>query len=105
PLLGLKGAPEMVHIDRHRQALPLYHGAYQARMQAIASRLQSHPGLYLEANYKGGVSVRDRLARGRSLARQILAERQWSPLRQNKSHDELVTLSAMIGTVRAHEPK
>ncbi|MFQ5581052.1 MAG: protoporphyrinogen oxidase [Mariprofundaceae bacterium] len=102
PLLGLKGAPEMVRIDRHRQALPLYHGAYQSRMQSIAERLRSLPGLHLEANYIGGVSVRDRLARGRSLAKQILAERQWSPAERNRSHDELFTSSEMMGTVQAH---
>jgi len=105
PLLGLKGAPEMLRINRHRQALPLYHGAYQARMQSIASCLKNHAGLHLEANYKGGVSVRDRLARGRSLAQEILAERQWSSAGHNKGCDELLTLSAMMGTVEAHETK
>ncbi len=105
PLLGLKGAPEMVRIDRHRQALPLYHGAYQARMQSIAMQLKNHPGLHLEANYKGGVSVRDRLARGRSLARQILVERQSSFSGCDKGSNELLTLSEMIGTVQAYETK
>jgi protoporphyrinogen oxidase len=61
----------MVRIDRHREALPLYHGAYQARMGAITSRLQSLPGLHLEANYRGGVSVRDRIANGHALALRI----------------------------------
>jgi len=79
-LLGLKGTPEMVHIDRHRQALPVYHGAYQGRMQAIESELKLLPGLHIEANYRGGVSVRDRLARGRMLATQIMAERKRSSL-------------------------
>lgn len=105
PLLGLKGAPEMVHIDRHRQALPLYHGAYHARIQSIGALLKNIPGLHLEANYKGGVSVRDRLARGRSLAKQILAEGRWASAGRKKSHDELLTLSEMMGTVRAHESK
>jgi len=67
PLMKLKAAPEMVRIDRHREALPLYHGAYQARMRAITARLQHIPGLYLEANYRGGVSVRDRLACGHAV--------------------------------------
>jgi oxygen-dependent protoporphyrinogen oxidase len=72
PLLGLKADPEMVRIDRHREALPLYHGAYQARMSAIASRLRHVPGLHLEAGYRGGVSVRDRLACGHAVASRIL---------------------------------
>ncbi|VAW99494.1 Protoporphyrinogen IX oxidase, aerobic, HemY [hydrothermal vent metagenome] len=72
-LLGIKGEPEMVKIDRHVQALPLYHGAHQARLQSIASHLQQIPGLHLEANYRGGVSVRDRIARSRVMATKIMA--------------------------------
>ena len=76
PLIGLKADPEMIRIDRHRSALPVYHGAYQTRMRAIAACLQRLPGLYLEANYRGGVSVRDRLARGHAVAHQILEVQQ-----------------------------
>jgi len=60
-LLRIKGDPEMVRVDRHRQGLPLYHGAYPARMRAISERLRFSPGLHLEANYRGGVSIRDRI--------------------------------------------
>ncbi len=89
PLIDIKTDPEMVRIDRHREALPVYHGAYQARMQAIAARLQHIPGLHLEANYKGGVSVRDRLASGYAVANQILGARQW-PSVERKRCDETV---------------
>jgi len=71
PLLDIRSDPEMIRIDRHHEALPLYHGAYQARMKAITNRLRYSPGLHLEANYKGGVSVRDRIARGHDVANQI----------------------------------
>ncbi len=74
PLLGLKGGPEMVRIDRHAQALPLYHGAHLARDRAIAAQLQNLPGLHIETNYRGGVSVRDRIARGQQLARNITSQ-------------------------------
>lgn len=77
PLLGLKADPEMIRIDRHRAALPVYHGAYHARMQAVAARLEQLAGLHLEANYRGGVSVRDRLARGHAVANQVLAAQHW----------------------------
>jgi len=33
PLLGIRAEPEMVRVDRHVRALPLYHGDYCARMQ------------------------------------------------------------------------
>ncbi len=74
PLINLAGDPEMIRIDRHREALPVYHGAYQARMEAISQRLQSIPGLHLEANYRGGVSVRDRIASGHGVAKRIVEE-------------------------------
>ncbi len=60
-LLRIKGDPDMVHVDRHPRGLPLYHGAYPARMRAIDERLRLAPGLHLEANYRGGISIRDRI--------------------------------------------
>ena len=72
PLLGIKGDPEMVRVDAHREALPLYYGAYPARMTALAARLQGLPGIYLEGSYRGGVSVRDRVACGRAVAKRII---------------------------------
>ncbi len=74
PLLNLKDGPEMVRIDRHAQALPLYHGAYCARENAITKQLHNLPGLHIEANYRGGVSVRDRIARGQQLALKISSQ-------------------------------
>jgi oxygen-dependent protoporphyrinogen oxidase len=87
PLMDLKSDPEMVRIDRHQEALPLYHGAYQARMQAITTRLQHIPGLHLEANYRGGVSVRDRLARGHAVANQILESRRWPAVERSRREE------------------
>ena len=73
PLLDIQCDPEMIHIDRHVQALPLYHGAYYARIQAMDERLKRLPGLHLEANYRGGVSIRDRIACGYAAAQRIRA--------------------------------
>jgi len=74
PLIDAHADPEMVRIHRHHEGLPLYYGAYPALEREIASIAQRHPGLYLEANYLGGVSVRDRIVRGRALARRILVQ-------------------------------
>lgn len=73
PLLGLGGAPEVVRIDRHRRGLPLYHGAYQARLQAIDARVAALPGLDLVANYRDGVSIRDRIVCGHAVATRVCA--------------------------------
>lgn len=85
PLMGISADPEMLRIDRHREALPLYHGAYQERMQAITAHLQHIPGLHLEANYRGGVSVRDRLARGHEVANHILRSQKWESVERRRS--------------------
>jgi hypothetical protein len=54
--------------------MPLYHGAYQARMQAIDARLARLPGVHLVASYRGGVSVRDRITSGYTAAQRIAVE-------------------------------
>ena len=75
-LLGIKVDPDMLHIVTHARALPLYHGAYSQQLAAIDRRLAVLPGLFLEANYKGGVSVRDRILCADAVARRILHQRQ-----------------------------
>jgi oxygen-dependent protoporphyrinogen oxidase len=74
PLLDIRDEPDMVRIDRHNRALPLYHGNYHARMRAVTDRLAQIPGLHLEANYRGGVSVRDPIACGYMAAQRIAEE-------------------------------
>ena len=68
PLLGIRDAPDWWRVDRHRRALPLYYGAYPERLRFIDDRLQRLAGLELVANYRGGVSVRDRIAEGLAAA-------------------------------------
>jgi len=72
PLLGIRAEPEMLHVDRHVHALPLYHGDYFARMQRLQQLLATLPGLHIVANYVGGVAVRDRLACAMQTATQIV---------------------------------
>ena len=48
-------------------------------MTAMEQRLQGLPGLYLAANYKGGVSVRDRILCADALSRRILQRQEYSP--------------------------
>jgi oxygen-dependent protoporphyrinogen oxidase len=73
PLIGLRLEPEMVRVDRHRRALPLYHDNYCERVRRIRELAAPLSGLHLVANYLGGVSVRDRLACGMQAAETVLA--------------------------------
>jgi len=79
PLLNVRDEPEMVRIDRHHSALPLYHGNYHGRMKSVTDRLQQIPGIQLEANYRGGVSVRDRIACAYIAAKRIADDLAISP--------------------------
>jgi oxygen-dependent protoporphyrinogen oxidase len=71
PLLDIKGSAEYVRVERHHQGLPLYHGRYRARSDAIEQSLNKLSGLYLNANYMHGVSVRERIFQGRQVADRI----------------------------------
>ncbi|MCK5916797.1 MAG: protoporphyrinogen oxidase [Cocleimonas sp.] len=70
-LLGITGNPVWARVDSHVQALPLYHGRYTVRQHAIQRQLASMSGLYCQANYLGGVSIRDRIIRAEQLATTI----------------------------------
>lgn len=74
PLLGIRSDPDMVHIDRHHRALPLYHGDYCARMERLQRLAAAQPGLHLSANYLGGIAVRDRLASAMHTASMVMSK-------------------------------
>ena len=86
PLMGIHCDPNYVRIDRHEQGLPLYHGQYQQRIETIDERLRLLPGLHLNANYIGGVAVRERIFQGRRTAQTIIRaltkQAQETPMQQ-----------------------
>jgi oxygen-dependent protoporphyrinogen oxidase len=78
PLLGLSlksgASPLMGKVNKHQQAIPLYHGNYHNKLLAIDDQLQTLQGLHLQANYKGGVSIRDRIVQAKKMATIITAQ-------------------------------
>ncbi len=73
-LMGAKAEPEMLDIKSHRRGLPLYHGRYAQRMGEIDECVGHLSGLHLVANYRGGVSVRDRILCAQRVAQQIAGQ-------------------------------
>jgi oxygen-dependent protoporphyrinogen oxidase len=55
--MGLRLAPEFVHIVRHRRGIPQYTVGHEARMARIELILREHPGLFLGGNSYRGVSI------------------------------------------------
>ncbi len=82
PTLNLREGPRWCRIDRHPDGLPLYHHGHLARMTAIDQQLQQLSGLHLTGNYRGGISVRDRIIAGHELAAQILPYNKRQPQAQ-----------------------
>jgi len=66
--LNIDATPDMLRLDRHKAALPLYHGDYAQKTRWIKQRLSNHQGLFINANYLDGVSVRDRIVQARQTA-------------------------------------
>ena len=91
PLLGIRGPAEYVKVERHQQGLPLYHGRYRARIDAIDERLGGLSGLHLNANYMHGVSVRERIFQGRQVADKIAKALQ----RSGEESREQLSLAAV----------
>ncbi|MES0371715.1 MAG: protoporphyrinogen oxidase, partial [Mariprofundaceae bacterium] len=73
-LIGASGEPEFVRVIRHAKGLPQYHLGHQRRLQVIDGQLRLLPGLQLAGNYLDGVSVRDCIARGKTMADRIIGE-------------------------------
>ncbi|MCP3868441.1 MAG: protoporphyrinogen oxidase [Gammaproteobacteria bacterium] len=98
-LLGIRGLPDYVRVDRHSRALPLYHGDYQDRLARIGECLDGMPGLYLAASYIDGVSVRERIYQGMKTAKRIEAalELSWKETRRERNGGEI--LSPIKGNV------
>lgn len=100
-LLGINVEPDMLHIESHARALPLYHGAYSQLLAAIDRRLKVLPGLYLEANYKGGVSVRDRIRCADLAATRILRQRDSSMVARTSAFAQRLGVARTIAPVSA----
>jgi len=75
-MLGIRGEAQWCRVDHHAQALPLYHGRYTLRQQAISNALNATPGLHLQANYLGGVSIRDRIVCAQQLTARLLQQQR-----------------------------
>jgi oxygen-dependent protoporphyrinogen oxidase len=69
--MGLRLAPEFVHIVRHRRGIPQYTIGHLGRLDRIESGLAGAPGLFLAGNSYRGVAVNSCIEEGRKLAARI----------------------------------
>jgi oxygen-dependent protoporphyrinogen oxidase len=61
-IMGLRAAPEFVHVVRHPRGIPQYLKGHLARMHQMETLLRAHPGLSLAGNSYRGVSINSCIA-------------------------------------------
>jgi oxygen-dependent protoporphyrinogen oxidase len=71
PLVGLASPPAFVHIVRHERALPQYTLGHMARVAALQSGEERHPGLFFHGNAYHNAGVPELVARSAKLAARV----------------------------------
>jgi protoporphyrinogen/coproporphyrinogen III oxidase len=70
-LVGARAAPAWQEIVRWPQAIPQYDIGHLDRLRPVEAAEAAVPGLHFFANYRGGVSVGDRIQHGDTTAAQV----------------------------------
>ncbi|HAB36800.1 MAG TPA: hypothetical protein DCE52_02145 [Rhodobacteraceae bacterium] len=70
-LLGVTGTPSFRHQTSWPRAIPQYSLDYQQKLDTLSTCEQSHSGLHLVGNYRGGISVVDCMLNGLDLGKQL----------------------------------
>jgi protoporphyrinogen oxidase len=72
-LMGIHGAPELLHVVSRRRALPCYAVGHRDRVARLAAAADTLPGFALAGNALHGAGIPDCIAVGRSAAQRIVA--------------------------------
>jgi oxygen-dependent protoporphyrinogen oxidase len=70
-LLGARGTPQIVQIDRWHAAMPQYHVGHVERVNRIMARVTELPGLALAGAAYTGVGIPQVIASGQAAARRV----------------------------------
>jgi oxygen-dependent protoporphyrinogen oxidase len=73
-ILGIQAEPEHTQVSRWRRAMAQYAVGHQERIQHIAERVATLPGLRLAGNAYDGIGIPDCIRLGRKAARELVAE-------------------------------
>lgn len=71
-IMGIHAKPEMVCIKKWPRAIPQYTLGYGAVLNAIEEFRNAHPGVYICANYIGGIALGDCIMSARRVADAII---------------------------------
>lgn len=71
PLLGVTGRPAFHRIARWRRAIPQYNLGHLSTVGRIEQFEQSHPGIFIAGNFRGGISVGDCVINSEKTAQRV----------------------------------
>jgi len=72
PLLGLKGAPDMVKVIKHHRAIAQYVPGHLARLKELERTAATYPGLFLTGSSYRGISVNACVKEAETVAENVL---------------------------------
>jgi len=72
-LLGVRGAPYLVRVHRHPEAMPQYLVGHLDHVAAIEARASRHAGLALAGGTYRGVGIPDCIRSGEEAAERVFA--------------------------------
>jgi len=77
--MGVRLAPEFIHVFRHPRGIPQYTVGHASRLARIEKRLREHPGLFLAGNSYRGVSINACIEDAPVIARRVASHLQRLP--------------------------
>ncbi len=66
--------PDLLHISRHRHAIPQYYADTEQRLDTIRRLEHKHAGLHLGGNMSGGIGMAHRITQGAEIAKRIIVD-------------------------------
>jgi oxygen-dependent protoporphyrinogen oxidase len=75
-LLGARGEPKLVRVERWNHAMPQYHVGHVARVARIEAAVARHPGLALAGAAYTGVGIPQVISSGQAAAAHCLKTRR-----------------------------
>jgi oxygen-dependent protoporphyrinogen oxidase len=72
PLMGFKGAPEMIKVIRHDKAIAQYVPGHLARLKEIDAAARKYPGLYFTGSSYRGISINACVKEAETVAEAVL---------------------------------
>ncbi len=72
-IMQLSGNPVYLHLTRWQKSIPQYEIGYQHKIDALTQFEESHPGIVLAGNYRGGISVGDCVQNAHGIAKTLSA--------------------------------